>query len=1723
MRGSRRNQQDDDDDTTNPFADDDSPKPKAASRKKSSSSSSNPFAATAPSTARDTAAANPFAAPSSSSSSSARGDYNPFASPSTPPEKEKPSHVKAPSKSSSSSSSSSASSASAAASDPSDGASAMASYYAQLAAAPPAATPPPAAASVTRKSSVSSSTAPSLSSASSASQSQSSAVASASSAPVFKLEALDGWKPSKEQGRIVHMAAGNDVLCVATSTNWLIRWSVEREEVEPILLSKRVDDAVHKVFVDPFGHHCLVAMVHGSTYYLHSSWSKAHTLSKLKGVVIDSVAWHAADGEAATSASSGRILLGTSTGLIYETVLDSVDKDKSVKKLYDLNAGDAGDGGVGPVCGLSMELFPSSSDSAEDRWVIIAATPRRQYEFVGGPTASAVFERYASGVAAGFLELPGTLSYTELRLNAKYGKEGAGGNDSEPAKAAAWLTGAGIYYSQVRLGAGQGEHVLEDGKLLSYPVDEHGVSAPPLSCALTDFHLVLLNNNRLCAINQLSEETVWQQAYKNHTDLLGFAVDACKSVIWMYMSRGVYELVIEREDSGMCALFLQQGRFDEALQYADTDDERQAVRLAQADELFANKLYQQAAKLYAETSKQFEDIALKFVHISGDGLPGQKPHADELANGGAGMNGAAGGGRAARLLTSSLDARAALKIYLLEKLGKLPAAHRTQQTMICTWLTEIFLDNINRLHDAPSTPALTTADEQRRQALNGKQAANGGDGSASEQSTVGSFNPFRSIDDDDDAHSNGLLAAQLGGGGASSTAASGDDDPYGTLSSDERNDLCEAEVEQFRTFLADWSNCLDPATTIALLSSHGRMAEWLQYASNDLEWVLQQHVQEAQWRDALQLLRHRADATNQADLFYKFVPAIITHLPAETVDMLCEKSKLDPAKLIPALMRYEEQLPPPDSSAPSPRVNQALRYLEHAVYRFRSRDTVVHNYCIAEGTLVALADGRSVPIEEVVIGSDVLGYVAAGPEEGSTEGLTVRQVNDKLDQGIKQCVELLFSDGRRLVCTPDHRIRTADGRWVEAGELVVDSDEVAVGVDYPNGSIKGEAAGGWRLATRKHLGYDLDMADRAQEALAFARLLGYALTDGSTTDTACAVSLGHQLDADAMLRDVFLLTGQRPTVQRGKTLTIWLPVALSKVILQVGVQPGKRTARSSHFPAFISASDCPAPIVREFLGGLFGGDGRTLVLKYRRNRGVVHGLGYCTTRKGNVGAQQQDELLQAVQRRRQLGQLLVRQPTQDEYTILPSSSSSSSSSEDEQSELEEESEREQEARRRPSVLSDNPIDHSSDSFDEATDDEENDCEEGEGEGEEGGEDDDDRIIPLVDKDTYGVHIGATMLPLFRVRLVGRRDVGEKHVYDLSVPSPQGDDGRSFLAAGIVVHNCVSLYAVEADTKPFLRYLDSCRTGGPVFDTQYALRVCYEHNQPEACVAIYALMGLYEEAGTLALQADIPLAKRVIQQAESATGSQAPDPHTIKRLWLLIAKTIIASHSSDLHTAMSLLKDCGSLQLEDMLPYFPDFVRIGELKDEINRSLTSYNAQIDALQADMSASTQQAADIREQLLQLKQRSIHINTSRKCDRCALPALSQPFLLFPCTHTLHAECAKAEWRAYWDKHPQSRKHALADRSARERERARERQQQRTRLQAAAGGQAVSQPPPAANGGTEWSALSKAQKEDAVLAELIASECCLCGSLMIDSVQLPFVAEQDPAEQKEIETWRI
>ena len=131
------------------------------------------------------------------------------------------------------------------------------------------------------------------------------------------------------------------------------------------------------------------------------------------------------------------------------------------------------------------------------------------------------------------------------------------------------------------------------------------------------------------------------------------------------------------------------------------------------------------------------------------------------------------------------------------------------------------------------------------------------------------------------------------------------------------------------------------------------------------------------------------------------------------------------------------------------------------------RAVIVGN-CIVEGSLVALADGRSVPIEEVRVGNNVLSYRAAGLDPKETEGLVARQVDAVLDQGRRVCVELLFSDKRTLVCTPDHRIRTADGRWVAAAELEVGMVEVAVRED------EDESADVYQTVEKKHSGVHRD-------------------------------------------------------------------------------------------------------------------------------------------------------------------------------------------------------------------------------------------------------------------------------------------------------------------------------------------------------------------------------------------------------------------------------------------------------------------------------------------------------------------------------------------------------------------------------------------------------------------------------------------------------------------------
>lgn len=55
------------------------------------------------------------------------------------------------------------------------------------------------------------------------------------------------------------------------------------------------EQSIHRVFVDSGGSHCIATILGNGgadTYYTHAKWSKPRILNKLKGLVVNAVAWN---------------------------------------------------------------------------------------------------------------------------------------------------------------------------------------------------------------------------------------------------------------------------------------------------------------------------------------------------------------------------------------------------------------------------------------------------------------------------------------------------------------------------------------------------------------------------------------------------------------------------------------------------------------------------------------------------------------------------------------------------------------------------------------------------------------------------------------------------------------------------------------------------------------------------------------------------------------------------------------------------------------------------------------------------------------------------------------------------------------------------------------------------------------------------------------------------------------------------------------------------------------------------------------------------------------------------------------------------------------------------------------------------------------------------------------------------------------------------------------
>uniref|UniRef100_A0A0E0LRV8 RING-type domain-containing protein n=1 Tax=Oryza punctata TaxID=4537 RepID=A0A0E0LRV8_ORYPU len=329
-----------------------------------------------------------------------------------------------------------------------------------------------------------------------------------------------------------------------------------------------------------------------------------------------------------------------------------------------------------------------------------------------------------------------------------------------------------------------------------------------------------------------------------------------------------------------------------------------------------------------------------------------------------------------------------------------------------------------------------------------------------------------------------------------------------------------------------------------------------------------------------------------------------------------------------------------------------------------------------------------------------------------------------------------------------------------------------------------------------------------------------------------------------------------------------------------------------------------------------------------------------------------------------------------------------------------------------------------------------------------------------------------------------------------------------------VHNLLlSLYAKKEDESQLLQFLDTKfgkgQTNGPEFfyDPKYALRLCLQEKRMRACVRIYSMMSMHEEAVALALTVDLELAKAEADKVED-------DEELRKKLWLKVAKHVIEQEKGvkreNIKKAIEFLSETNNLlKIEDILPFFPDFVLIDDFKEEICKSLKDYDSQIEQLKQEMDDATRGADNIRSDIGALAQRYTVIDREEECGVCKRKILTAgglhqvgrsytstghmaPFYVFPCGHAFHANCLIAHAEKILDL---QKRLSLLDRTAAK-----------------------------DNGGNmNGESIISATPIDKLRSQLddaVASECPFCGDLMIKEISLPFIL---PEESDEKASWEI
>lgn len=683
------------------------------------------------------------------------------------------------------------------------------------------------------------------------------------SAPMFTLQRLD-WSvercappppppPSKSALKrlpkeISKAVVVNHMFVFGTTDGSILRWSMDGgsgSDCDEVELSKKPEDNIKHLFVDPSGHHVIASLKNGDSYYLHSRSSKAKKMSKLQGH-IEAVGF---DKARVSETNTKSFLVGTSTGRLYELAFESSGKEKVCQLVHQLD-----ESSTGGITSIYFETFSSgdgddvtvmegfSQDNEgpgagrvvkSGRRIFVMCTtssPTRLYHFLGGPSFSQLFQDYKASGASSFVELPGSVERSELLFHKT--------EEQDRNQSFSLLTKQGMYHGSLLLSnsSTSSDDVLTEAGMTPFVHRQHQQRRAPLSVLMTEFHFLLLYADALVVQSRISGEVQQEEnlfllltsSSEDSGEAVAMVRDAERNSFWLVTTTSLFQIEIRHEDRLAWQMYLdkavqlQDGRlFDTAHQFCKSEEQRKKVHRAQADFFLTSDQIEKAATQFALAGVPFDEVLLLLLTLGAE-----RSRQGTILNSTSSNTGAKNGAPQLAEYDFSDQSLEALRLYLREKLRILPPSAKSQKTMIATWLCEIYLHTV------------------------ASAAAHHREGVAQ---TVQEFKDFL-------RKNKGAL------------------DNATTMS------LLLSRGQAMRPLLLFFSQII-----------------------GDYEKVVSHYINENMVAEAISVLKN-APIEKVEELIYKKAPILMARSPELAVELFLSKAYLAPTRLLPALFRYSELL-----------------------------------------------------------------------------------------------------------------------------------------------------------------------------------------------------------------------------------------------------------------------------------------------------------------------------------------------------------------------------------------------------------------------------------------------------------------------------------------------------------------------------------------------------------------------------------------------------------------------------------------------------------------------------------------------------------------------------------------------------------------------------------------------------------------------------------------------